>query len=324
MTSAAAIVGGEAAALASARETIARHSKSFSLASALLPRRVRDDAVVLYAWCRHADDAVDLALPGAAPAALAQLEAGVGRVYATAEPAEPLEAALRRVVVGRSIPRAYPAALLAGMAMDVAETRYHGFEELDLYCYRVAGVVGLMMAHVMGVADASALRHAAALGAAMQLTNIARDVGEDWDRGRLYLPESLLARHGAAGLAGELGRPLPESARRSVAAATRELLDRADVLYRDGDQGLGALAWRSALGVRAARLVYSAIGERVRRQGADPLAGRAHVSGGAKLGLVGRALARALAEVPERASRPFREVRLAGELTFEDLSRALP
>lgn len=311
-------------ALVSARATIATHSKSFALASKLLPPRARDDAVVLYAWCRYADDAVDLAPPDQASAALASLEAGLERIYRGPEPVDSLEASLRGVVSRRSIPRRYPAELLAGMAMDVADTRYSSFEELVLYCYRVAGVVGLMMGHVMGVADPAALRNAAHLGMAMQLTNIARDVHEDWQRGRLYLPDSLLARNGASGLAAELGGAFPETARVPVAATLRELLERADGLYRSGDDGLRALAPRSALAVRAARLVYSAIGEQVRRQGCDPLAGRAHVSGWGKLGWVGRAVALTLAELPRRVLHPHREARIETELTFDDLARALP
>ncbi|MCC6215650.1 MAG: phytoene/squalene synthase family protein [Polyangiaceae bacterium] len=323
-TSAALVVRASPVALAEARATIAVHSKSFSLASRLLPARVRDDAVVLYAWCRHADDAVDHAPPGTAPAALASLERGLARVYGGAEPDDTLEAALRGVVAARSIPRRYPAELLAGMAMDVADTRYLRFEELDLYCHRVAGVVGLMMAHVMGVADPAALRNAAHLGMAMQLTNIARDVHEDWRRGRLYLPDALLARHGAAGLAAELGGAFPEAARSPVASATRELLERAEALYRSGDDGLIALAPRSALAVRAARLIYSAIGDQVRRQRCDPLAGRAHVSGWGKLRLVARAAALTAAELPRRTARPHRAAPIETELTFDELLRALP
>src|SRR5690606_24146896 len=96
----------------------------------------------------------------------------------------------------RGIPRRYPAELLAGLAMDAAGHRYEDAADLRLYCFRVAGVVGLMMSHVMGLADERALADAARLGIAMQLTNICRDVREDWARGRLYLPRALLERAG--------------------------------------------------------------------------------------------------------------------------------
>ena len=98
------------------------------------------------------------------------------------------------------------------------------------------------------------------LGVAMQLTNICRDIAEDWDRGRLYLPDELLASHGAPGLAGDLGRPPPRGAIAPPAAAVRELLALANRPYRAADRGIPALPWRAGLAVRAARSVYAAIG----------------------------------------------------------------
>src|SRR5690606_15809209 len=141
--------------------------------------------------------------------------------------------------------------------------------ELSRYCYRVAGVVGLMMCNVMGVKDEAALDNAVHLGMAMQLTNICRDVAEDWERGRLYLPADLLADCGAPDLARELGGAFPERAVAPVARVLRVLLTHADRLYRSGDRGLAALPWRSALAVRTARRVYAAIGERVAAQHFD-------------------------------------------------------
>ena len=179
------------------------------------------------------------------------------------------------------------------MAMDVAGVRYADWSVLLRYCYRVAGTVGLMMCHVMGVDDDEALAHAAHLGIAMQLTNVARDVREDWERGRLYLPDDLACGAGAADLGHALGGALPASARAAVARATAAVLERADAYYRSGDAGLRHLSPRCAFAVRTARLVYSRIGERVRAQGCDPLAGRAVVSGGRKAAAAARARARA-------------------------------
>jgi len=144
----------------------------------------------------------------------------------------------------------------------------------------------LMMCHVMGVRDRRALRHAAHLGMAMQLTNICRDVLEDWQRGRLYLPEEILASCGAAGLGKELGRPLPESYRGSLGLAVRSLLREADRFYRSGDAGMSLLDWRSALATRTARLVYARIGDRIAHQGYDVFAARAYVPLADKLRLV--------------------------------------
>lgn len=281
-----------------ARATIAHHSKSFALASRLLPPRVRDQTAVVYAFCRRADDAVDLG--GDPAAAVARLRSELADVY-HGVPADHVLDAFTGVVRERRIPSRYPEELLAGMAMDAEGTRYADSAQLRLYCHRVAGVVGLMMCHVFGVRDDAALVPAAQLGIAMQLTNICRDVAEDWERDRLYVPDDVLARHGAGGLAADLGRPLPASAVRPLAGAVGELLARADRGYRAAARGIPALPWRAALAVRAAASIYAAIGARVRARGCDVTAGRAVVSRATKLALVARATARTLAGAPRRA-----------------------
>lgn len=305
---------GSSSVAATARATLAHHSRSFSLAARLLPAAFRDDAAVVYTYCRRADDAVDEASsPAAAATALARLLAELDDIYAssgpnaTAEgPLDPVVARFAAIARARRLPRQYPAELLAGMAMDLACARYDTLDDLLRYAYRVAGVVGLMMCHVMGVRDDRALVPAAHLGIAMQLTNICRDVAEDWRRRRLYLPAELLARHGGHALAelGELaaaGAALPAAARPALAATTAELLALAGRYYRSADRGVPALGWRAALGVRAARHVYAAIGGCVTAAGCDPLAPRAVVPRWRQLALVGRAALGMLTELPRRA-----------------------
>lgn len=276
-------------AAVAARATIAHHSRSFAMASALLGTRVRDETAVVYTWCRRADDAVDNARSADdARAALARLRRELDEVYAgTAR--DPVLAAFGTVVAERAIPRAYPAALLDGMEMDVVGTRYATLDELLLYCWRVAGVVGLMMTHVFGVSSNRALRHAGHLGIAMQLTNICRDIAEDWQRGRLYLPARSLAQRGTA-LVGTVGGAFPQAAAPAIKDVVRELLAVADRYYRSGDRGIAYLAARPALAVRAARAMYSAIGGRIARAGFDPTRGRAVVSGLRKLAISVRAI----------------------------------
>jgi phytoene synthase len=273
-------------------EIIGYHSKSFSLASRLLPAPVRRRAVVVYAWCRRADDAVDHAPPGWQLEALQRLRTELGEVYDGRPLKDPVLSAFQQVVRECGIHRAYPDELLSGMAMDVAGTRYDSMDTFLLYCYRVAGTVGLMMSHVMGLSDEGAVRHAVHLGMAMQMTNICRDVLEDWQRGRLYIPEEMLAAQDCPRLSDRLGGDFPERAREPVARATGALLEMADRFYASGDRGLHALDWRCALSIRTARNVYSAIGQRVRRAGCDPLAGRAIVPLRQKLLLVAAALGR--------------------------------
>ena len=290
-------------AIALCRQTIAEHSRSFALASRVLPPRCRDEAAVVYTWCRRADDAVDLAPPGKQAAALVRLGAELDGIYDGEAQADIALAAFQEVVQRHRIPREYPAELLAGMDMDVRGQRYDDMHTLLLYCYRVASTVGLMMSHVMGVTHDGALRHAAHLGMAMQLTNICRDVLEDWEMGRLYVPTELLAEHGIGDLGRALGGPFPERARAPMRGVLARLLGEAEQFYRSGDRGLAALPWRCAFGVRAARLVYAAIGDRIARNGHDVLAGRAVVPTWHKLLLVARAGAGALAEAPARLGR---------------------
>lgn len=287
-----------------ARTTIAHHSKSFALASKLLGPRLRDQTAIVYTWCRRADDAVD---EGHDPHAIARLSSELDDAYAD-RARDPVLAAFGAVVRERAIPRAYPEELLAGMAMDAEGAQYLTHADLLRYAWRVAGVVGLMMTHVFGVSDDDALVPAAHLGLAMQLTNICRDVAEDWERGRLYIPDELLAEHGAAGLAGELGKPLPASAVAPLAGAVRALLAQADRYYRSADRGMSALPWRAAVAVKVARDVYSGIGDRIARQDFDVTAGRAVVPKHTKLARVALAFAWAAVTAPARAVSPAARV----------------
>lgn len=297
--------------LATCRESIAHHSKSFALASRLLPGDTRDHAAIVYAFCRRADDAIDGVPKAAAPAAVHRLRAELDAVYRGGGTGIDELDAFAAVVAARAIPREYPEELLAGMQMDSERSSYASLDELLLYCHRVAGVVGLMMCHVMGVADPAARRHAAHLGIAMQLTNICRDVLEDWQLGRLYLNGDLLAECGAPGLADHLGSPFPREFRAAVGKAVASTLDLADGFYRSGDRGLASLSWRCALAVGSARRVYHAIGQRVRSRGCDVTAGRAFVGRSGKLRHVAAALLQATVEWPGRAASRRAPVPLA-------------
>ena len=313
-------------AIVACRDALARGSRSFTLATRLLPRGVGDDAAALYAWCRRADDAVDVPGPRHAHAAVGDLRRELDRVYAGAPVASlerdggPALAAFASVVRARAIPRDYPDAMLDGMAADARGERPERLLDLLGYCYQVASTVGLMMCHVMGVSDPDARRHAAHLGIAMQLTNVCRDVEEDWRIGRCYLPRAMLAEHGAAALADATpgSRPLTDGDRAPLAACVRQLLADADRFYRSGDRGLAALPWRAAVGVRAARLVYAAIGGELARRDHDVLAGRAIVSTPRKLLLAARAVVTSVATAPARLFHPFRAAPLPRALVFPD------
>jgi phytoene synthase len=255
-------------------------SKSFALASRFLTRRAADRAAVLYAWCRRADDSVDLCPPGQGGLAVERLRRELARIEEGATQSDPLLAAFAEVLRDCAIPLDYPRALLDGMERDAAGAGYATLGDLLGYCYQVAGTVGLMMSHALGVRDPRALRQGVHLGIAMQLTNVCRDVAEDWRLGRLYLPDELCAQAGVPDLRSRLGAPLASPGdlpRAEIALVVRRLLAEADRYYTSGDGGLWALPWRAGLAIRAARSIYAQIGVQLGREGFDPLRGRAVV-----------------------------------------------
>lgn len=288
-----------------ARAVLAQQSKSFALATLLLPRRCRGDVAVLYAYCRRADDAVDEAPPEQRRERVQALFEELASVYAGAPQHDSLLVEFQRVVSRYDIPEGYPRALLEGMRSDLGPVRIAREEELLLYAHRVAGVVGLMLCHLFTLSDRRALVHANDLGIAMQLTNICRDVLEDFRRDRVYLPNELLCASGVPALDAPHGELT--HARAELAVAVRSLLGLADRHYASGDAGLAALPFRIALAVRAARLIYAAIGQELARRGHDVLAGRAVVPLWRKLALVGRAVVgEVAARVRTRFSGPAR------------------
>jgi 15-cis-phytoene synthase len=253
------------------RNWIKRHSKSFFLSSLLLPARVRQAAWALYAFCRRADDAVDERDGGLHR--VEWLRRRLERVYAGRADDDPIDRAFAAVVERYAIARALPEALFAGMEMDARGARYASDEDLLLYCFRVAATVGLMMARVMGIAAEAGWLRAADLGVAMQLTNIARDVGEDERRGRVYLPQSLLDAVGG-----------------DQREAVRRILLRASEHYRAADRGVALLPADCRFAIASSRNIYSAIGDAIARNGYDSITQRAYVTLPRKLWLVLRAL----------------------------------
>lgn len=300
------------------QQVLARHSKSFALAGRLFPPATREDAAAVYAWCRRCDDVVDLSDPSQQASALLRAREQLARLYAGTPTTDPILAAFQEVVRERQIPACYPEELLQGLAMDVEFRRYETMEELLLYCYRVAGTVGLMMCHVMGVADGRALRHAAHLGMAMQITNICRDVMEDWERRHIYLPDEVIGAAVARRLWEGRGEPLPRELSSEIRAAVESLLAQAAQLYRSGDAGLRWLSWRSALSVRTARYVYAAIGREIEKRRHDVWAGRAVVPARTKVFHLAQAVTRGLLEAPSRLLSTTRTEVPSGRLRFSD------
>ena len=286
--------------LAACRTLLRGGSRSFHAASLLLPQRVAEPACALYAFCRLADDAIDRLADDAIDrpaddeidieqgrvAALGRLRERLARAY----DGKPLPIAADRafadVIARHAIPRALPDALLEGFEWDAIGRRYASLAELQAYAMRVAGSVGAMMALLMGVRGADALARACDLGVAMQLTNIARDVGEDARAGRLYLPIDWLAE---AGIDSEalLRNPVFSPA---LGGVVRRLIDTADVLYRRAESGIAALPLSARSGIATARFLYAEIGREVERQGFDSITRRAIVSPTRKLAILARGI----------------------------------
>ncbi|MEM1236144.1 MAG: phytoene/squalene synthase family protein [Pseudomonadota bacterium] len=268
------------------REAIRHGSLSFHTASRLLPARVRDPALALYAFCRLADDEVDLG--DDETAAVLMLQERLELVYSGRPRNTPCDRAFAAMVEDHQMPRALPEALLEGLAWDALGKEYQTLSGVYAYSARVAAAVGAMMTVLMGVRDANALARACDLGVAMQLTNIARDVGEDARMGRIYLPRDWFAELDMdpdAWLADPL--PTPE-----VRRLTRRLLRDADRLYLRAEAGIGSLPISARPGITAARLVYAGIGSQIRANGFDSISRRAVTTKGQKLGWVGKAVLR--------------------------------
>jgi phytoene synthase len=247
-------------------------SRSFFAASLVLPRRVREPATGLYAFCRMADDAIDLGTDKAT--ALRDLRDRLERIYAGVPQGDAADRAFADTVSRFAIPKALPLALLEGFEWDADNRRYQNYSQLKSYGVRVAGTVGAMMAMVMDVRNPALIARACNLGVAMQLTNIARDVGEDARRGRLYLPLDWLHEAGIDPQAW-LARPVFNA---DLSAVIERLLAAAEVLYTDSDAGIACLPAVCRPGMYAARLLYSEIGREVARRKFDSVNQRAVVS----------------------------------------------
>lgn len=274
--------------LEACRALLRNGSRTFHAASSVLPRRVRDPAIALYAFCRVADDAVDGS--GGSQAAVEALNDRLDRCYRGAPLDVAADRAFATLVRDFRIPRELPVALLEGFAWDAQGRQYTTLEELLAYAARVAGTVGAMMSLIMDSRAPDVVARACDLGLAMQLTNIARDVGEDARAGRLYLPRDWLREEGIdpdRWLAAPAFTP-------ALGRVVARLLAAADDLYRRAESGIAALPPGCRPGMHAAGRIYAAIGEALARQRFDSVSARAYVGPMRKLALLTVACAASL------------------------------
>ncbi len=230
------------------------HSKTFFVASGLLPDKKRLAARALYAFCRVTDDIVDECRQSDSvrEALLAEWRHKIVGEIPTTD--SPVALAWADTQANFNIPRGYARQLIDGCARDILQTRYESFADLAEYSYGVASTVGLMAMHIVGFSDREAIPYAIRLGVALQITNILRDVGEDWRNGRLYLPQDELASFGVTEsmIAEGVVTPQWREFMRFQIARNREL-------YRESLPGIGKLSPNGRFAIAAAARLYEAI-----------------------------------------------------------------
>lgn len=305
--------------MSASQRALSRGGRSFAFASRLLPATDRERVARVYAYCRATDDLVDENCHVSPSELQTRLDAWLerSRVAHGGSPSglHVVDEAMGELR-GSDVPFACVEQLIAGMRMDVTPRRYADLADLHTYTVRVAGVVGVIMCGLFDVRAAWLEERALLLGCAMQLTNIVRDVGDDWDRGRLYLPQSLLRSYGVAEdeLSGmREGRRAITPAYR---AAIESLLISAEALYRRAFEAIPYLPRDFRRTVAVAAAVYRGIHDVVRQAGYDNLTRRATTSLSRKCALsiagLRQAQAAASLSVEHVETLPARNLGLAG------------
>lgn len=273
----------ESAALGFSRSrSITReYAKSFYFVSRFLPRGKRYASYSLYAICRATDEAVDCRTDVPSRENLAKVKESIDSVYSDSRLESDLLRALRITVNQYRIPKHYFSQLLEGVYMDLNKKHYENFNELYSYCYHVAGVIGLMMLKIFGSQDPRAERHAVNLGIAMQLTNILRDIKEDYERGRIYLPRDEMEHFRVSE-----SHISEENLDESFKALLRFNIRRAREYYANARPGIRMIDnARSRFVVCAMKEIYAGILYSIENNDYDIFSQRAHVNFAGKVRL---------------------------------------
>ncbi len=277
-------VDGNRAAFEYARSITAYHSKSFYYSARMLPRQQRWATYAIYGFCRHCDNLIDTPRQRTADEILRELQflrEELRLAYDTGESEHPVIRAFILVANPYQIPIEYPLELLKGVAMDIQQQRYKTFNELSVFCYRVASVVGLMMTHVLGYQDKRVFNYAKQLGFAMQLTNILRDIREDKELGRIYLPQTELAR-----FAVREEDILEEKMTPQLKAFMKFQIERADRYYAQATPGISLLKPESQYAIYSAVKIYRGILRKLEERDYNPFVSRVFVSVTEKIGIL--------------------------------------
>jgi len=269
------------------RQLTFTHAKTFYFASHFIPKEKRNACYAVYAFCRYVDDLIDVAVengdvtPSDAQRIVEQWKSAIQNVYNGHTAAHPIVVAWEDTLRQFAIPRHLPEELIEGVLMDTHVSRFNTFEELRVYCYKVASVVGLMTSEIFGYSSKQALEHAIDLGIAMQLTNIIRDVREDAQRGRIYLPLNELQKFGV-----DENDVLSLTMSRQLRDLIEAYVQIADSYYDRADAGIPFLEKDSRLTVTLMSVNYRRILHEVRRADYDVMRGRARTSIARKIGSI--------------------------------------
>lgn len=257
------------------KSVIKYYAKSFYLSSQFLPKRKKFGAYAVYAFCRFADNIVDNPRNRSKKEIKKELDALKEELilsFRYGESEHPALSALSKVAVEFEMPIEYPLDLIEGVKMDLNINRYNSFDDLYLFCYRVASTVGLMMTYILGFKDNETLVYAEKLGIAMQLTNILRDISEDKDQGRIYLPLDELNKYGISEY-----NIINENFNENFQKLMKFNVERAEKYYEDSEPGIKQLDKDSQFAIYAASKIYSGILKKIELNDYNPFVGRAFV-----------------------------------------------
>ena len=257
------------------RSMTAHYSKSFYLSTCLLPRQKRWATFALYGFCRYVDNLTDI--PGGRSEKeilreLKSLEAELRTAFRTGESKHPIVGPFISVAEKFNIPQKYPLELIKGVQMDTHIKRYESFDDLYLFAYRVAGVVGLMMTPILGFKNPEALTYAEKLGVAMQLTNILRDIREDKELDRIYLPLEEIRMFGL-----DENHLLDEKMSVNFINLMKYQVDRAHQYYDEANKGIRMLDRDAQFAIYSASKIYRGILRKIELQNYNPFIGRVYV-----------------------------------------------
>ena len=276
-------------------EIIRSGSKSFSFASLFFSQEERLAAAKIYSWCRHCDDLAD---EGHSTVSVCDEIRSQTMAAWRSEAVEAPYSYLQEVVHTYNIPSKYALDLITGMENDLRGKRYRSLTDLRHYCYYVAGTVGLIMSHVMGVFRESALDKAVELGTAMQLTNICRDVKEDYEIGRIYLPLEYLEQEGV-----DISDMMNLEYRDRLFKVVRRLIQQSEASYKKGQEGIIDLPIRAAFVITLAYKIYREINREILRRGVKSLDTRTIVPRHIKVWHIFSSLSEVFMSLPRRLMR---------------------